>query len=98
MKIYSRNSLIYFPGWTVTVYTGKRRFAGTDSNVYIKLINSKKPDSKEQQLTHHNWIPEKNVFPVRNLFEMGAKDQFRIWTGNIETIDKILVRQCSYFS
>ena len=96
--ISSRNSLIYFQGWTITVYTGRRRFAGTDSNVYISLINSKKTNSKEQQLTHYNWIPEKNVFPIRNLFEMGAKDRFRIWTGNLGTIDKILVSQCSCFS
>ncbi|CAF0866123.1 unnamed protein product [Adineta ricciae] len=82
--------------WTITVYTGRRRFAGTDSNVYISLINSKKTNSKEQQLTHYNWIPEKNVFPVRNLFEMGAKDRFRIWTGNLETIDKILIRRDNY--
>ncbi|UJR35600.1 hypothetical protein I4U23_028351 [Adineta vaga] len=82
--------------WTVSVYTGKRRFAGTDSNVYIRLTNAQGKDTKEYQLTHYNWIPEKNGFPLRNLFEMGAKDRFRIWTDDLKSISKILIRHDNY--
>ncbi len=37
-------------------------------------------------------MPEKNAFPVRNLFEMGAREQFRIRTEDIQSVAKIQVR------
>ena len=77
--------------WTVYVYTGDKRFAGTDSNVYIRLFNSRNESTSEYQLTHHNWIPERNAFPFRNLFEMNAKERFHIRTQDITSIAKIYV-------
>jgi len=78
--------------WTVYVYTGNERFAGTDSNVYIRLFNSEGESTSEVQLTHHNWIPENNDFPIRNLFEVGARERFNIRTEYIGSAAKIQIR------
>ncbi len=77
--------------WIVYVYTGNERFAGTDSNVYIRLHNEDGESTSEMQLTHYNWLPEKNDFPVRNLFETGARERFRIRTEYIGSVAKIQV-------
>ncbi|CAF0867269.1 unnamed protein product [Adineta steineri] len=74
--------------WSITVYTGTERFAGTDSNVYIRLFNSQGESTSEYQLTHNNWMPE-HEFPVRNLFERGARERFEIKTEDIKTVAKI---------
>jgi len=84
--------VLLFIVWTVYVYTGNERFAGTDSNVYISLYNEEGESTSEAQLTHSNWLPEKNEFPVRNLFETGARERFQIRTEYIGSVSKIQVR------
>jgi hypothetical protein len=74
------------------VYTGNERFAGTDSSVYIRLFNSEGEGTSEAKLTHYNWIPNNDDFPVRNLFEMGARERFGIQTEYIGSVSKIQVR------
>ena len=78
--------------WTVDVYTGNERFAGTDSNVYIRLLNAQDEETSEDQLTHSNLKFEPGEFPVRNLFEMGSRDRFVIETEDIGAVVKIHVR------
>ena len=85
-----------FKVWNVYVYTGKERYAGTDSNVYIRLFNSEGESTSEYQLTHHNWMPDNNEFPVRNLFEIGAKERFLIRTEDIGSVAEIQVRFFDY--
>jgi hypothetical protein len=84
--------ILLFLAWNVYVYTGNQRYAGTDSNVYIRLFNSEGDSTSEAQLTHYNWMPDNNDFPIRNLFEMGAKERFRIKTEYIGSVSKIEVR------
>ena len=83
---------LFFIVWIVHVYTGNERFAGTDSNVYIRLYNEEGDSTSEVQLTHYNWLPEKSDFPLRNLFEVGARERFRIQTEFIGEVSKIQVR------
>ena len=78
--------------WNVYVYTGTERFAGTDSNVYITLFNEVGDSTSEIQLTHYNWQPEDTDFPIRNLFETGARERFRIQTEVMRSVGKIQVR------
>jgi hypothetical protein len=84
--------ILLFIVWTVYVYTGDQRFAGTDSNVYIRLFNSDGESTSESQLTHSNWMPDDNDFPIRNLFEIGARERFRIRTEYMGSVAKIQVR------
>ena len=77
--------------WNVYVYTGTKRFAGTDSNVYITLFNEEGDSTSDIQLTHYNWQPENADFPIRNLFEAGARERFRIQTESIRSVTKIQV-------
>jgi hypothetical protein len=84
--------ILLFIVWTVYVYTGDQRFAGTDSNVYIRLFNSDGESTSESQLTHSNWMPDDKDFPIRNLFEMGARERFRLRTEYIGSVAKIQVR------
>ncbi len=84
--------ILLFIVWTVYVHTGNERFAGTDSNVYIRLFNEEGDSTSEIQLTHYNWLPNNNDFPIRNLFETGAKERFRIQTEYIGSVAKIDVR------
>lgn len=84
--------ILLFIVWTVYLYTGTERFSGTDSNVYIRLINEKDESTSEVQLTHHNWLPDNKDFPIRNLFESGARERFHIETGDIGSLAKIKVR------
>lgn len=84
--------ILLFIVWTVYVYTGNERFAGTDTNVYIRLFNSEGESTSENQLTHYNWMPDNNDFPIRNLFEKGARERFRIRTEYIGSVSKIQVR------
>ncbi len=79
--------------WTIHVYTGNERFAGTDSNVFIRLYNSEHGYSHEYELTHDNWIFGRYEFPLKNLFEYGAHDRFRIFTEKIATVKMIHVRK-----
>jgi len=37
-------------------------------------------------------MPDNKDFPIRNLFEMGAKERFRIKTEYIGSVSKIEVR------
>lgn len=81
-----------FPlAWTINVHTGKERFGGTDSNVFIRLFNSRNEQTSEYQLSHYNWQPSVDDFPLRNLFEIGALDRFRILTEDIGSVSKIHV-------
>jgi hypothetical protein len=80
--------------WTIHVYTGTERFAGTDSNIYIRLFNSEFGYTPEYELTHDNWIIGSNAFPLKNLFEYGEHDRFRISIEKFESIQKIYVRKC----
>lgn len=73
------------------MHTGRKRYAGTDSNVYIRLFDPRDVSSREYHLTHRNWIPENNAILIRNLFEMGAHDRFHIRTEGIKTVAKITV-------
>ncbi|CAF2380146.1 unnamed protein product [Rotaria sp. Silwood2] len=82
--------------WNIYIYTGNERFAGTDSNIYIRLFNSKDESTGEYQLTHSNWIPDTNDFPLRNLFEMGAVERFRIRTEDIGSVAKIHIRHNNF--
>jgi hypothetical protein len=91
---FMRDFIFVFKAWYVYVYTGNERFAGTDSNVYIRLSNSEGGNTNEYQLTHSNWMPEKNEFPVRNLFETGARERFLIQTDAIGDVASIQVRFC----
>jgi hypothetical protein len=75
----------------VYVQTGKEKFSGTDSNVFIRLFDDKNQSTNEYQLTHYNWKPEADEFPIRNLFETNARDQFIIKTEDISMITKIYV-------
>jgi len=84
--------LLLFLAWIVHVHTGTARYAGTDSNVYIRLFNSEGDSTSEAQLTHYNWMPDNNQFPIRNLFEAGAKERFQIRTEYIGFVSKIEVR------
>ena len=77
--------------WTIYVHTGKQRFGGTDSNVFIRLFNSRNEQTSEYQLSHYNWQPAGDEFPLRNLFEIGALDRFRIRTEDIGSVSKIHV-------
>ena len=81
-----------FVVWTVDVSTGNERFAGTDSKVYIRLLNAQDEETGEYQLTHSNSKFEPGDFPMRNLFEMGSHDRFVIKTEDIGAVVKIHVR------
>jgi hypothetical protein len=83
--------------WTIHVHTGNERFSGTDSNVFIRLFTSKRDRTDEYQLTHENWIIGNTDFPIRNLFETGAHDRFRIVTKDIGFIEKIQVRRLNIY-
>lgn len=84
--------------WYVDVYTGNERFAGTDSNVYITLFNEDGDSTSDIQLTHYNWQPDNADFPIRNLFETGARERFRIQTEAMGSVVKIQVRlNCHIF-
>jgi hypothetical protein len=89
--MFDYDRFILFVVWNIDVHTGNERYAGTDSNVYIRLFNSEGESTREYQLTHSNWMPQNNEFPVRNLFEIGAHEQFRIRTEDIGPVDKIQV-------
>lgn len=78
--------------WNVYVHTGNVHLAGTDSNVYLALIDSDGQETVEYQLTHANFEPEPNTLPIRNLFEKGARERFTINTPNLGPIAKINVR------
>jgi hypothetical protein len=80
--------------WTIHVYTGTERYAGTDSNIFLRLFNSKIGYTNEYELTHENWLIGNALFPFKNLFEHGAHDRFRIATEKFEFIEKIHVRIC----
>ncbi|CAF0758647.1 unnamed protein product [Rotaria sp. Silwood1] len=82
--------------WNIHVYTGNERFAGTDSNIYIRLFNSKDESTGEYQLTHSNWVPDSNDFLLRNLFETGAQERFRIRTEDIGSVAKIHIRHNNF--
>ncbi|CAF0720297.1 unnamed protein product [Rotaria sordida] len=82
--------------WNIYVHTGNERFAGTDSNIYIRLFNAKDESTGEYQLTHSNWVPDSNDFPLRNLFEMGAHERFRIRTEDIGSVAKIHIRHNNF--
>jgi hypothetical protein len=82
--------------WTIHVYTGTERFAGTDSNVYIRLFNLKNNFTSEYELTHENWIIGNDVFPLKNLFEYGEHDRFRISIAKFESIKTIHVGQTDF--
>ena len=84
--------ILLFLAWTVYVYTGTERFSGTDSNVYIRLFHGENEHTSEIQLTHYNWLPDTKDFPIRNLFETGARERFLIQTENIGSVTKIEVR------
>lgn len=77
--------------WIIHVYTANEQFAGTDTNVYIRLFNSKDESTDEYQLTHANWLPQSHEIPIRNLFEMGAHERFSIRTEDIGSVAKIKV-------
>jgi hypothetical protein len=78
--------------WTIHVYTGTERFAGTDSNIFIRLFNSKFGYTAEYELSSENWIIGDKLFPLKNLFESGGHDRFRIVTEKFEFVEKIHVR------
>ncbi len=78
--------------WTIHVYTGTERFAGTDSSIFIRLFNSKFGYTREYELTNENWIIGDKLFPLKNLFEYGGHDRFRINVGKLGFVEKIHVR------
>ena len=79
--------------WTIHVYTGTERFAGTDANVFIRMYNSIHGYTNEYELTHENWLIGDALFPFKNLFENGAHDRFQVSTGRFEYVEKIHVRK-----
>lgn len=87
------NFLVFFQHleWLVYVHTGNEPFAGTDSNVYITLINKDDKDTGEYQLTHANFQRDSNTLKLINLFERGARERFMIYTTSIGDINKIYV-------
>ncbi|CAF3341956.1 unnamed protein product [Rotaria socialis] len=82
--------------WIIHVYTGTERFSGTDSNIFLRLFISKYGYTNEYKLTHENVLAGKNIFPLKNLFEYGEHDRFRIFTDELESIEKILVRRDNF--
>ncbi|CAF1368122.1 unnamed protein product [Rotaria magnacalcarata] len=84
--------------WIIHVYTGTERFSGTDSNIFLRLFNSKYGYTNEYKLTHENVLIGKNIFPLKNLFEYGEHDRFRIFTDELGSIEKILVRRDDFLS
>ncbi|CAF2374033.1 unnamed protein product [Rotaria sp. Silwood2] len=82
--------------WIIHVYTGNERFAGTDSNIFLRLFNSKYGYTSEYKLTHENWIVGNTIFPLRNLFEHGEHDRFRIFTDKLGFVEKVHVRRDTF--
>jgi hypothetical protein len=78
--------------WTIHVYTGTERFAGTDSSIFIRLFNSEHGYTPEHELTHENWVIGDKTFPLKNLFESGEHDKFRINTEKLRYVEKLYVR------
>lgn len=90
--------LCLFLEWIIHVYTGKERFSGTDSNIFIRLFNTKYGYTPEYKLTHENSIIPNNRIFLKNLFESGERDRFRIFTDQIGSVEKIYVRYISIIS
>ncbi|CAF2077878.1 unnamed protein product [Rotaria magnacalcarata] len=84
--------------WIIHVYTGTESFSGTDSNIFLRLFNSKYGYTNEYKLTHENVLIGKNIFPLKNLFEYGEHNRFRIFTDELGSIEKILVRRDDFLS
>lgn len=78
--------------WTIHVYTGSERSAGTDSNIYVSLFSLKYGYTPEYELSHENWIFGSKLFPYKDLFENGEHDRFRISIKQFDKIDNIYVR------
>ena len=78
--------------WTIHVYTGTERFAGTDSTIFIRMYNSIHGYTHEYELTHENWLYGSALFQFKDLFEKGGHDRFRISTEKFGLVEKIHVR------
>ena len=68
---------MFHTDFEITVYTGTKRLAGTDANVYVTFQGTERTSSKIKLVSDHN---------NQSLFQRGSVDKFHVRFNDIGEI------------